>query len=1008
MREECRRYLDNASSVVGMWALMPDVFAALESIAATRRDDPLSPLTVIVPSHAAGLQVRRRLVELTPFAGVRFEMLARVAEILAAGHLAAAGRDPLARPIGDYTADQVARESRGTLERVGDLPGYGRALRQIFRRLRRGGIRRAEEAGPVEGAQPAEILRLYDRFREDTSQFYDDEDLLEEAASLVQSGRAAIGDLGAIYVVPPVGRTAGEAALLAAFSEKAPQYVQLDEPVCNPNARFILAPDPASETREVVREVISALDEGVALHEIAVFHGADQSYRRLLREAFAEAEVPVVPLPGIPLTETRVGRGVLSLARLPELDFARTATMDALTVAPIRPWLPGGRNDVRALPAAWDRVSREAGITKGAEQWSARLSALISDLEASARYHQEAGNETRAAGIERNREQAGALKDAMAALFARLEPLREPQPAEDFIREFSRVVDDYLQADAEALEEVKSEIEQLGTVGAVGGGFSLATFTEALRANLEAAFVRPTSLGSGIAITDYRAAAGLRLERVILCGAYEGALPSGPGNEALIDDRVWAALREDHPFIEDASLRIKRAHEAAHRAVSAAGDGSVVWTAPLHEPGGTREYYPSPLMRAAASREDAAIVTASDLRGHPAANGWLRRIRSPLAAALTGPVVSPSDASFRWAIGQRRRGDWFDPQHRYFPPVSMLRSRRSARFTEWDGNLSALRDESWLDLQRAVSPTSLEHYAVCGFRYFARSLLGLRSVEEPEEREMMDAAQRGTLIHHVLERFFRVEKEHGRPAPHEAWTNRDEATLMEMVDDALAEAEERGLTGLNVYSMHEARTIKADLRRFLEEDTIFRRLTGAVPSEFEVHTPETDVAGVKLKGVADRVDVTPDGKQAWVIDYKSGGADEFKEISADDPLAGGKKLQLPVYMRAAQHAESVQAMYWFITKRGGFEFVPYDPSPEQSDAFPRTLEAILAGIRAGSFPAVSGEDDEFYGKFKNCNYCDFDRICSRRRDYEQAAKEDDEAVRPWRGVRTAARGEDGG
>jgi len=987
---------------------MPDVFAALESIAAARRDDPLSPVTVIVPSHAAGLQLRRRLAELTPFAGVRFEMLARVAEIMAAGHLAAAGRAPLARPIGDYMAEQVARESRGTLARVGDLPGYGRALRRIFRRLRRGGMKRAAEAGLMGSPQAAEILRLYDRFREATAKFYDDEDLLEEAASLVRSGRAGTSDLGIIYVVPPVGRTAGEADMLAAFSENAREYIQLDEPTCDPDASFILAPDPASEAREVVREVLSALESGVALHEIAVFHGADRSYPRLLREAFAAARVPVAPLPGIPLTETRAGRGVLALARLPELDFARTATMDALSVAPIRQWLPGGRNSVRALPAAWDRVSREAGITKNAEQWSARLGALISDLEDSARYHRDAGNETRAAAMERDREQASTLREAMEALIARLQPFCEPQPAEAFIREFSAVVDDYLEPNAEALEDVKEEIQQLGTVGAVGGSFSLASFVEALQANLEVAYVRPTSLGGGIAIADYRMAGGLRFQRVLLCGAYEGALPSGPGNEALIEDSVWKSLREHHPLIEDASLRLQRAREAADRAASAAGAGSVVWTAPLHEPGGTREYYPSPLMRAAAFRKDTAIVTATDLRGHPAEDGWLRRVRSPLAATLTGAILAPSDAAFRWAIGQRRRGEWFDPNHRHHPAISMLRSRRSSRFTEWDGNLGALQDASWLDLQRAVSPTSLENYAACGFRYFARSLLGLRPVEEPEEREMMDAAARGTLIHDVLERFFRQQKERGRPSQYEAWTDDDAAVLMRMVDEALSDAEERGLTGLSVFSVHEARTIKADLRRFLDEDTLFRRLTGGVPVAFEVSIPETEVGGVVLKGRADRVDATPDGKRAWVIDYKSGSIDEYKEIKPEDPLAGGKKLQLPVYMRAAPDAEEVQALYWFITKRGGFEFVPYEPGSDQRDAFPRALEAILAGIRAGSFPAVSGEDDEFYGKFKNCRYCDFDRICSRRRDYEQAAKEDDDGVKPWRGVKAAALGEGDG
>src|SRR6266508_4326005 len=142
---------------------MGDVFSALESIAAARRSDPLAPVTVIVPSHAAGLQLRRRLAELGPFAAVRFEMLPRVAGLLAAGRLAAAGRAPLARPIGDYVAEQVARESRGTLAGVADLPGYARALRRIFRRLRRGGIGRAQEAGKTEGVQIGEVLRLYDR-----------------------------------------------------------------------------------------------------------------------------------------------------------------------------------------------------------------------------------------------------------------------------------------------------------------------------------------------------------------------------------------------------------------------------------------------------------------------------------------------------------------------------------------------------------------------------------------------------------------------------------------------------------------------------------------------------------------------------------------------------------------------------------------------------------------------------------------------------------------------------
>ena len=129
---------------------MPDVDAFLHSIARERRSDPLAPVTVVVPSHTAGLQLRRRLAERGAFAGVRFETLPRLAELLGAGHLAAEGRTPLARPIGDYLTAEVAQESQGALASVGVLAGYARVLRQLFRRLRRGGIRSTQDVSDGE------------------------------------------------------------------------------------------------------------------------------------------------------------------------------------------------------------------------------------------------------------------------------------------------------------------------------------------------------------------------------------------------------------------------------------------------------------------------------------------------------------------------------------------------------------------------------------------------------------------------------------------------------------------------------------------------------------------------------------------------------------------------------------------------------------------------------------------------------------------------------------------
>ncbi|MCH8813659.1 MAG: PD-(D/E)XK nuclease family protein [Chloroflexi bacterium] len=950
--------------------------------------------------------MRRRLAEIESFAGVRFETLPRIAELLGAGLLAADDRSPLARPIGDYVAEQVGRESRERLKDIGDLPGYARALRQIFRRLRRGGITTGREIVNTSGMF-REILRLYSLFREQTSAFYDDEDLMDAATAAIRTGSSgALHDLGALYVAPPGPLTAAGIALLEVLRDVAPSCAEFEEPAGKPEVRFVLAPDPASEVREIVRDVVNALDAGCGIDEAAVFHGAADSYPGLLREVFESADIPTVPLPGLPLIESRTGRAALMLARLPGQEFARTAVMDFLSVAKLKTTVPTAGGGTPPRTPDWDRISREAGISKGSGQWTARLRALVRDRAASADRHESEGYEQRAIAARLDGDQAEALQAVVEQLARQLEPLSEPQSAASFIVAFKAAVDGYVDPSAEAFDEVHDEIEQLGTVGAIGGKFTLATFAEALDANLRVAHRRPASLGSGILLADHRMAAGLQFKHVALCGAFEGALPAGPGVDSLLDDSVWRSLKDRFPQIEDVNTRIERSDMMARRAIASAGNGSLTWSCPRFEPGGTREYYPSYLMVAAVQNETGdERVTASMLRRNEASSGQVRSVQSPMTGALRGAQVDLAEGLLRDAVRLRQSDRDVSAGHPRMRSVEMLRHRRSPAFTEWDGNVSALRDDSWLDLQRTVSPTSLENYAVCGYKYFCRSLLRLNVVEEPEEREMMDPATRGSLIHKVLDRFFRIQKGKDRPTVNEAWTKDDLQTLMRVLDDVLLEAEERGLTGLDIYAEHEARTIRADLAMFLQADTAFRRRTGAVPTAFEAPIPETDVAGIKLRGYVDRIDTTEDGRAAWIIDYKTGSSFSFDKITDEDPLVGGTKLQLPTYLTAVAGTERAQAIYWFITRKGAFKEIPYDPTPAKETRFNQTLDAIFQGIRSGVFPAVPSEENEFRGNFENCMFCEYDRICSRRRDHELAAKSDDPSIAPWSKVAGVASGE---
>jgi len=368
---------------------------------------------------------------------------------------------------------------------------------------------------------------------------------------------------------------------------------------------------------------------------------------------------------------------------------------------------------------------------------------------------------------------------------------------------------------------------------------------------------------------------------------------------------------------------------------------------------------------------------------------------------LQGTATAPAEVTLRDAVALRRSGKAIEPSHRLARGVEMLRSRRSNSFTEWDGNLAALSPASWLAVPPAVGPTTLETYASCGYRYFARNILRLNALEEPEEREMMDPTQRGTLVHRVLERFFQEMRALGRPAPFEKWGRADRQALATILKEEIDASKARGLTGREIFAGRESQLLRADLMRFLDIDDEFRSFTGAVPAEFEEDLPGETVSGVTLRGKVDRIDRTPDGRRAWIIDYKTGSTTNFRGIKVD-PLCGGTKLQLPAYLRAAGDATEAAALYWFITHKGGFDQIEFENTPENIGRFEETVAAIVQGVRAGAFPAFSGNTDEYHGGWDNCGFCDFNRICSRRREHEYAAKSNDSAMSNWQTVASVA------
>jgi probable DNA repair protein len=171
----------------------------------------------------------------------------------------------------------------------------------------------------------------------------------------------------------------------------------------------------------------------------------------------------------------------------------------------------------------------------------------------------------------------------------------------------------------------------------------------------------------------------------------------------------------------------------------------------------------------------------------------------------------------------------------------------------------------------------------CPFRAFARWRLGAVDLTPP--RPGLDAAQRGTVIHRALERFW--EDLDGQAAlqglDRDAREHRIAAAAAAAVDDLV--------------SRH--RAILGPGARRLEERRVARALTRWLGLEvqragFEVVDREGEVAmtfaGLELEGKIDRLDRLPDGR-LMLIDYKTGRTSRnawLPEARIVDP-------QLPAY-----------------------------------------------------------------------------------------------------------------
>jgi hypothetical protein len=734
--------------------------------------------------------------------------------------------------------------------------------------------------------------------------------------------------------------------------------------------------------REIARTILDHLDAGGQLDEVGILLRQPAAYLAAVRDVFAAAGIPYTLGTAPAIGETRAGRSLRLLAEVRRSDFARATVMEFLAFADLRP-RPG------TSPAEWERLSRQAGIVGGAREWRDRLDRLGRRLEPAPEAEGDDEREARRAG---DRDALGALRRATRVLLRGLSRLPDPAPIDALVDAFTRTFRRLVTTSPEA-ELALGAIGRLRELGTVDTLVPLEEFWSLLDAALAAPSAPgPEPTPGRVFVGELGTALGIDFALTIVPGMVEGGFPAAPRQDPILLDAERRRM-PGLPLSEDA-----RALERTRFAL-AVGSGArrVVLTYPRVDAESGRPRVPSFLVldlleSVTELRQDfKALERFPGWRTvplHPAPPSARERPLDEREWLVTRALAArPAPDALLQELPAARRG------------VESIRSReRTDILTAYDGLLG-----QGVDLgASALAPTALEQYAVCPFRFLLERVYRLEAVEEPDRILLIDPRARGDLAHAVLEATFR------RLAENEALPLTEERLALARdvfgaaFYDACAEAERRGVTGLPMLWTGERARLREELLSAIEAEV--DDPSGWQPALFEAafgiegregSAPALiyrlpDGTALHLRGRIDRIDISPDGRRARVLDYKTG---KLRSPKTPDRLAKGRALQLPIYRLAAEAlvadrgAVSVdEAQYYHVIgpdagtrvrfTRGGWETRHAD--------FDLALTTILGGIRAG----------RFFQRPRDCarGPCAFDLACGAERWRWAEAKRADPAI----------------
>ncbi|MFI2781792.1 RecB family exonuclease [Streptomyces sp. ALB3] len=222
--------------------------------------------------------------------------------------------------------------------------------------------------------------------------------------------------------------------------------------------------------------------------------------------------------------------------------------------------------------------------------------------------------------------------------------------------------------------------------------------------------------------------------------------------------------------------------------------------------------------------------------------------------------------------------------------------------------------------------------------------------EKPSE-----AATRGTLVHAVLERLFDAPAVDRTPPKAKALIPGQWDRLLEAKPE-LSDLFEGDPAGERLAGW------LSEAERLVERWFSLEDPTRLEPAERELFVETELDSGLKLRGVIDRVDVTPTG-DVRIVDYKTGKAPRPE-------YAEGALFQMKFYALVVWRLKNVVPRRLQLVYLGSGDVLTYDPVPADLERVERKLLALWDAIRTAT------ETGEWRPRpTKLCGWCDHRSVC---------------------------------